>query len=54
MVEMPISLYYVRSKRLANWYAFVGAYVINQDYVLAQALYVTTHGADRCGPVQMC
>lgn len=42
-------LYYVRSKCLANWYAFVRAYVISQDYVLAQALDVTTHGADRCG-----
>ena len=51
---MLTSSYYARSKCLANWYAFVRAYVINQDYVLAQALYVTTHGADRCGPVQMC
>lgn len=50
---MLTPLYYVRSKYLANWYAFIHVYVVSQDYVLAQARYVTTHGAERCGPVQM-
>lgn len=51
---MSPPLYCVRSKCLPNWYAFIGAYVISQDYVLAQALYMTMHGVDRCDPVQMC
>lgn len=48
-MEMLTPLYYVRSKCLANWYAFVRAYVLSQDYVLAQALYMATHGTDKCG-----